>query len=88
MDSIHHRFFTVKYLEMLPHPCPECGRYGFDICAGGSEDAAGFRIQRDSLYVRDRFQGQIRYERKGMEANFATAMTHQLDWVLTESGKL
>jgi hypothetical protein len=28
MDSIHHRFFTVKYLEALPkaHPCPDCGQ--------------------------------------------------------------
>ena len=28
MDSIHHSFFTVKYLEVLPktHPCPDCGQ--------------------------------------------------------------
>lgn len=28
MDSIHHSFFTVKYLEVLPdtYPCPDCGQ--------------------------------------------------------------
>ena len=28
MDSIHHSFFTVKYIEVLPetHPCPDCGQ--------------------------------------------------------------
>ena len=28
MDSIHHSFFTVKYLEVLTetYPCPECGQ--------------------------------------------------------------
>jgi hypothetical protein len=29
MENIRHRFFTVKYLEVLPkgHPCPDCGHW-------------------------------------------------------------
>jgi hypothetical protein len=32
-------------------------------------------------------EGLIRYERKGLGADFSTAMAHQLEWVLSQGQK-